>query len=521
MRKKLVSLLLAGALVLGSLSSAGADEISEEITDIENEAAMTQQQLEDLNASIDDIEGQKAELLSDIDETEAQLVLTLASISALTDQIDIKNQELDQTTKDLEDAEKDEAVQYEGMKKRIQYLYESGGDAGWAVILLEETNLTDFLNRAEYTQQMYDYDRRCLQEYADTVDRVSTLKDRKEKEKTDLERMLVNQEEQQIHLEEQLTQMRSESKDYETKLSRAVETADEYVDLINQQNNMIQELLAEQDRRRLAEEEAARAAEEAAKAAEEAEAAARAAEEEAARAQAEADEEAAREAAEEAERARQEAEEAAERARQEAEEAERARQEAEEAERARQEQEERQRQEEEERQRQEQEEQQQPEEQQPEEQQPEEQQPEEQQPEEQQPEEQQPEEQPEEQFEEEQPEEQQPEEPSYTIPEGYPIVDRAAAWVGRAEYVWGACSPGAFDCSGFVSYCVTGAYARIGTTYTFLGFPQVSDPIPGDICTSETHCGIYIGNGMMIHASDYGVGVIISEVRPGMIYVRY
>ncbi len=38
-----------------------------------------------------------------------------------------------------------------------------------------------------------------------------------------------------------------------------------------------------------------------------------------------------------------------------------------------------------------------------------------------------------------------------------PVVDRAYSWVGKAEYVWGACSPGAFDCSGFVSYCLTGS----------------------------------------------------------------
>ena len=50
-------------------------------------------------------------------------------------------------------------------------------------------------------------------------------------------------------------------------------------------------------------------------------------------------------------------------------------------------------------------------------------------------------------------------EPSYDVSTGNAIVDRAYGWVGRAEYVWGACSPGAFDCSGFVSYCLTGSYS--------------------------------------------------------------
>lgn len=101
------------------------------------------------------------------------------------------------------------------------------------------------------------------------------------------------------------------------------------------------------------------------------------------------------------------------------------------------------------------------------------------------------------------------------------IVERAYSWVGNAEYVWGACSPGAFDCSGFVSYCLTGQYARLGTTYTFLTWTQVSDPQPGDVCVNANHCGIYIGGGQMIHAADYGIGVIVGAVQDGMIYVRY
>lgn len=112
-------------------------------------------------------------------------------------------------------------------------------------------------------------------------------------------------------------------------------------------------------------------------------------------------------------------------------------------------------------------------------------------------------------------------EPGYNPSTGNAVVDRAYSWVGKAEYVWGACSPGAFDCSGFVSYCLTGNYARLGTTYTFLGWPQVSNPQPGDVAVNAEHCGIYIGGGQMIHAATEGVGVIVGPVQSGMIYVRY
>ena len=71
-----------------------------------------------------------------------------------------------------------------------------------------------------------------------------------------------------------------------------------------------------------------------------------------------------------------------------------------------------------------------------------------------------------------------------------------------------------------VSYALTGSYSRYGTTYTFMGMSQVSDPQPGDICTSWSHCGIYIGGGQMIHAPTFGQTVCVSSVQSDMIIVR-
>ena len=103
---------------------------------------------------------------------------------------------------------------------------------------------------------------------------------------------------------------------------------------------------------------------------------------------------------------------------------------------------------------------------------------------------------------------------------GSDTVSRAYACLG-APYVWGGVGPDGYDCSGFVSYCLTGSHSRLGTTYTFLEWPQVSNPQPGDIAVNSGHTGVYIGDGQMIHAATYGVGVIIGPVQSGMIIVRY
>ena len=106
------------------------------------------------------------------------------------------------------------------------------------------------------------------------------------------------------------------------------------------------------------------------------------------------------------------------------------------------------------------------------------------------------------------------------MPNANAIVQRAYGKLG-CSYVWGATGPDAFDCSGFVGYCLTGTYTRIGTTYDFMKWPTVTNPQPGDVAVSPTHTGIYIGNGQMIHASTPATGVIIGPVQSGMKYVRY
>ncbi len=99
------------------------------------------------------------------------------------------------------------------------------------------------------------------------------------------------------------------------------------------------------------------------------------------------------------------------------------------------------------------------------------------------------------------------------------IVNRAEQELGK-PYRWASAGPAAYDCSGLVSYCLTGIHSYVGTTQTFMGWTRVSDPQPGDICTSNTHCGIYVGKGIMIHAYKEGTVVCYAPVQSDMIFVR-
>ncbi len=56
---------------------------------------------------------------------------------------------------------------------------------------------------------------------------------------------------------------------------------------------------------------------------------------------------------------------------------------------------------------------------------------------------------------------------------GNTVVDRAYGELGK-PYAWGAVGPNSYDCSGLVSYCLTGSHSRLGTTGTFMGWPHAS-----------------------------------------------
>ncbi|MFE2276066.1 NlpC/P60 family protein [Streptomyces sp. NPDC059454] len=89
----------------------------------------------------------------------------------------------------------------------------------------------------------------------------------------------------------------------------------------------------------------------------------------------------------------------------------------------------------------------------------------------------------------------------------------ARAQIGK-PYVWGATGPGSYDCSGLTQ----AAWKAAGVTVPRTTYDQVdagttvpvSQALPGDLVffyDDVTHVGIYIGNGMMIHAPKPGTYV--------------
>lgn len=311
--RRSVAIGLAVAMGLGQAVSVSADQ--SQIDAARAEAAATQQMQEQISSSISTLEAQKNEVLGQLDEVEVNIITTIASINSLTEQITAKEADLEVTTANLNAAEEQKAVEYNAMKKRIQYIYETGGDAGWATILLEESSISDFLNQAEYTQKMYSYDRECLENYAAIVQQVSDLKEQQTTEKAELEEVRCGEQEQEAYFEQLKNELKASSDNYDAQLAECTEKAAVYQEILEEQNAEISRLVEEQTAQMAAAAKAAAesaAAATAAEAQQQAAAAQQAAAEAAAVAQQEASNAAAAAAAVEAAQAASQAQQAAE-----------------------------------------------------------------------------------------------------------------------------------------------------------------------------------------------------------------
>lgn len=254
MRKRLVCILLALTLCSSQVLSVSAAREEE----IQAEKEENARKLSDANQMIDDLEYRKQQMLSAIDELDQRLVRVLAQIDLLKEQITGKETKIEETHTRLGEAEEAEQKQYKAMKKRIQYIYEKGGQAVWMLSILEAEDLSDFLNKAEYTEKLYDYDRKSLEEYAETIRQVKELSDKLTAEKADLEEMKNEQELQKASLEASLDEKKAAADDYETQLEAVQVQASQYKVLIEEQNQELRRL--EEARKKEAEKQAQEAA---------------------------------------------------------------------------------------------------------------------------------------------------------------------------------------------------------------------------------------------------------------------
>lgn len=241
-RRTQAVIVTAFAVVL-TMGSSNAVHTVQATSSAQSKKSEAEKNLNDVNKKIDNLEDQKEELQGEIDSTNEELVNLLVDVGILEDEIAQNEKKLEQVTEDLEKAQEEEEKQYNSMKKRIAFMYENGDTAVLSSVL-ESKSMADLVNRVEYVNEVYKYDRNLLDTYEKTRKQVEELKVQVEDEKVELATAKETLDQQQKQLESTMAALKSKQADAETQIANAKSLATKYQKTISEQNQIIQQAAA-------------------------------------------------------------------------------------------------------------------------------------------------------------------------------------------------------------------------------------------------------------------------------------
>ena len=202
MRKRIAKTFVAAALIT---SIAGTSVWADDVTDLTNKKNAAESQLS---------------------QTQSELAYLLVQMDELEVKMHDKNEEIDQANADLAAAEQNMQNQYDDMKLRIKYMYEDQSTSIAEAFLTAES-MSDALNKAEYVQQVYDYDRGKLDEMAATASQIQQLKNTLDADKKELEALGQEMTDKQAVLYAAIADQENTVADLTTQLSEAQAAAAE------------------------------------------------------------------------------------------------------------------------------------------------------------------------------------------------------------------------------------------------------------------------------------------------------
>lgn len=147
---------------------------SKSLNSAKNEQKGLQKDLDEVAKKKKELESAKNQLADDVMKMDEEMQAIESKIASLEEILEQKNTQVEETKVQLEQAKEDIEKQYEEMKIRIRFMYEHGSST-YIQILLNAGSFGEMLNKAEYIEQLSEYDRNMLQKFKDTKDEVAKL----------------------------------------------------------------------------------------------------------------------------------------------------------------------------------------------------------------------------------------------------------------------------------------------------------------------------------------------------------
>lgn len=239
------------------------------IKDIQTQINKHENELEEVNDQISALTDEQDLLQEMIDDLNAEIINTMASIGLKEDEIaakeadlvdkqaelDDKQVEINETQKAYEEAKAREEKQYADMQVWMKCMYENS-HMTYLGIFLKGDGLADLLNHMDYIEKVYEYGMTKLAEYEATKNQVHDLWDQLELEKAQLEtekaqltsdktQLETDREAlqgQKAELDTMLSKKKAESANYEAEIKRYQQEAAVMQKLLEQEKQQLQNM---------------------------------------------------------------------------------------------------------------------------------------------------------------------------------------------------------------------------------------------------------------------------------------
>ncbi len=251
-KKRILIAALAAAAAISAISLPvyASKETEEAIQKAREEKQLIEDAAEDNQGAIDSMESTRGDLQTQLGNLNSELSAIGENLESLEQQIQDKKEEIARTEEELNAAIERQERQYQGMKKRIQFLYERGQTV-YLELFLKSKSLSSYLNRSEYVEQLSAYDRQTLENYIALKEEVEAKKALLEQEKEELDALQAQAQEEHGRVSGLVSSTAGSIAVYSDQISAAEAVAEDLknqLDAKNSELKALEEKLAEERR---------------------------------------------------------------------------------------------------------------------------------------------------------------------------------------------------------------------------------------------------------------------------------
>lgn len=241
------------ALLMFICTSGVSGVRADQISDLEDQISENEEKYDQIQDKLDDLEKTKDDLESYIESLGEATSDIEAVLDDLEQQIQEKNSQIEDAKNKIASLDADIDKQYEAMKLRIKYMYESK-DADYFDVIMSSDSIGEIFERMEYVSAITEYDKKQMDAYKATISEAKDIKEGLENEKAALDKLIADEEIQKANLEKAMLEATENIASHKEQIEAAMAKAEAIEAEIEASKNTVEKLKEEEKRRKEEEE---------------------------------------------------------------------------------------------------------------------------------------------------------------------------------------------------------------------------------------------------------------------------